>query len=405
MISSPTSAEHTPDALGTATALSGTANDAHFLLCRNTYHVIGMGRSTVYRSAEAAASALRDGAVTAVVGALPFDIREQVSLIAPDRIELHHGRWIPQTVALGDHRAGRPVAQSRIVAAVPSPADHRRRIATAIDRLADPHDALAKVVLARALTVHSAVPVTGWEVAARLRTIDPRGSVFVTDLPGPTSGSLSQLVGASPEVLIRKRGNIVSAYPLAGSSARLTDSRLDAEQGRALANSTKDRTEHRFVVDALRAALAPLCRTLDVPDEPELMTTPTMWHLGTPIRGEIADPSTTALDLAMAVHPTPAICGTPTDLARDHIVATEGRRGFYAGAIGWAGAPTRGRDGTIVAGDGEWMVAIRCAEIAPGGREITTWAGGGIVADSDPDTELAETDAKFATILAALGIR
>ncbi|QTI67134.1 isochorismate synthase [Gordonia polyisoprenivorans] len=397
MISSPTSAEHTPDALGAVTGPAG-ADVAHFLLCRNTYHVIGVGCSTVYHDTDRAARALRDGARAAIVGALPFDARERASLIAPDRLDLHHGRWTPPTAA------GRPVARSRIVAAVPSPADHHRRVAAAIDRLADPDDPLAKVVLARALTVHSESPVTGWDVAARLRAIDPRGSVFVTDLPGPTSGSLPQLVGASPEVLIRKRGNIVSAYPLAGSSARLTDPRLDAEQGRALANSTKDRTEHRFVVDALRAALAPLCRTLDVPDEPELMTTPTMWHLGTPIRGEIADPSTTALDLAMAVHPTPAICGTPTDLARDHIVATEARRGFYAGAIGWAGGPTRDRDGTVVAGDGEWMVAIRCAEIAPGGREITTWAGGGIVADSDPDTELAETDAKFATILAALGI-
>lgn len=127
------------------------------------------------------------------------------------------------------------------------------------------------------------------------------------------------------------------------------------------------------------------------------MTTPQMWHLGTPIRGELHGHGLSALDLALAVHPTPAICGTPTAAARDHILATEDARGFYAGAVGWARA---GDDG----GDGEWMVAIRCAEIAGDGLTARTWAGGGIVADSDPDAELVETQAKLGTVLRALGV-
>ena len=120
-----------------------------------------------------------------------------------------------------------------------------------------------------------------------------------------------------------------------------------------------------------------------------------MWHLGTTISGEIRDPAHLALDLAVALHPTPAVCGTPTDTAREHILADEEDRGFYAGAVGWCDA----------AGDGEWLVSIRCAELdagldAPSGAS----AGGGIAVDSDPDQELAETSAKFRTILSALGV-
>ena len=123
-----------------------------------------------------------------------------------------------------------------------------------------------------------------------------------------------------------------------------------------------------------------------------------MWHLGTPIRGRIADPAITSFDLALAVHPTPAICGTPTPAARRHILDTEDDRGFYAGAVGWS---ARDGDGTE---DGEWMVTIRCAELDAAGAQLTAWAGGGIVADSDPDDELRETVAKFGTILGALEI-
>ncbi|MDJ0483176.1 chorismate-binding protein, partial [Rhodococcus pyridinivorans] len=119
-----------------------------------------------------------------------------------------------------------------------------------------------------------------------------------------------------------------------------------------------------------------------------------LWHLGTPIEGRLHDPGVTALDLALAVHPTPAICGTPTAAARDLILATEGDRGFYAGALGWCDA----------AGDGEWLVTIRCAVLDADGVGLTAYAGGGIVADSDPADELAETTVKFGTVLDALGV-
>ena len=147
-------------------------------------------------------------------------------------------------------------------------------------------------------------------------------------------------------------------------------------------------------MDSLAAALDPLCRELEIPEHPSLTSTREMWHLGTRIRGRIADPRTTALDLALAVHPTPAVCGTPTEKARRVIAGLEGDRGFYAGAVGWADSD----------GDGDWMVTIRCAEIDADRAGATTWAGGGLVADSDPDDEVAETGAKLRTVLRAFGI-
>ena len=168
---------------------------------------------------------------------------------------------------------------------------------------------------------------------------------------------------------------------------------VDAERAATLNSSAKDLAEHRFVVDALRSALAPLCTRLDVPDAPSIVGTSSMWHLGTPIVGELADPSTTALDLAIAVHPTPAVCGTPTDAARRLIAGIEGDRGFYAGAVGWSDA----------GGDGDWMVTIRCVEIDADRAGAVAWAGGGLVADSEPDDEVAETGAKLRTVLRAVG--
>ena len=119
-----------------------------------------------------------------------------------------------------------------------------------------------------------------------------------------------------------------------------------------------------------------------------------MWHLATPIVGTLSDPAVTALELALQVHPTPAICGTPTDAAEALIQTAESDRGFYAGAVGWSDS----------SGDGEYMVAIRCAEVSGDGKTARAWAGGGIVADSVAEEELAETGAKLRTILRSLGL-
>jgi isochorismate synthase len=185
----------------------------------------------------------------------------------------------------------------------------------------------------------------------------------------------------------------VGAAPLAGSAARSPDPAEDQRRASALLVSAKDRHEHAIVADAVAAALRPYCRHLDVPAAPSLRHTRTMWHLASHISGELADPSMSALALACALHPTPAVCGDPLPLARAAIAEIEPfDRGFFTGMVGWCDA----------SGDGEWAVTIRCAEVAD--RSLRLFAGAGIVAGSDPEHELAETTAKLQTMLDALGI-
>ena len=148
------------------------------------------------------------------------------------------------------------------------------------------------------------------------------------------------------------------------------------------------------VIDSMRAALEPLCVELTIAPEPQLSRTAAVWHLCTPISGRLRDKSTTAIDLALALHPTPAVGGVPTKAATELIGELEGDRGFYAGAVGWCDA----------GGDGHWVVSIRCAQLSADRRTALARAGGGIVAESDPDDEVAETTTKFATILNALEV-
>ncbi|WP_068925904.1 isochorismate synthase [Planobispora rosea] len=246
-------------------------------------------------------------------------------------------------------------------------------------------DGLRKVVLARTLELSRDEPV---DVLDLLRPLAGRDMSFAAPLPGGRT-----LIGASPELLVSRRGRTVVSNPLAGSAARSADPAEDRRRAAALAASSKDLHEHRLVVEAVADALQPYCVDLDVPSGPELTSTETMWHLSTRVTGVLRDPDTPVLALAAALHPTPAVCGTPRVRARRAIEELEPfDRGFYTGLVGW----------TDAAGDGEWAVTIRCAEAA--GRLLRLYAGAGIVPGSDPDKELAETSAKFRTMLRALGV-
>jgi isochorismate synthase len=161
-----------------------------------------------------------------------------------------------------------------------------------------------------------------------------------------------------------------------------------------LAESAKNQHEHQLVVDEVRKALEPVCVDLQIAAQPELSSTSTVWHLSTPISGRLRESSTTAIKLALALHPTPAVGGVPRESATELINSIEGDRGFYAGAVGWCDA----------AGDGTWVVSIRCAVLSADRRSAIARAGGGIVAESDPDDEVAETTTKFRTILSTLGV-
>ncbi|CPR12090.1 isochorismate synthase DhbC [Mycobacterium bohemicum DSM 44277] len=224
---------------------------------------------------------------------------------------------------------------------------------------------------------------------------DPAAYGYLVDLTaagGDYRGAA--LVGASPELLVARSGDRVLCRPFAGSAPRAADPGADAANAEALAASAKDRHEHRLVIESMREALEPLCHELAIADEPELSRTAAVWHLCTPITGRLRETSTTAIDLALSLHPTPAVGGVPTDAAERLIAELDGDRGFYAGAVGWCDA----------GGDGRWVVSIRCAQLSADRRTALARAGGGIVAESDPDDEVAETTTKFATILNALGV-
>jgi len=332
---------------------------------------------------------LVDSDAPLAVGALPFD---SAGGTAPHVVLPREASW---SGPLRPSRTGHPVPAGVDVVPVPAPDEYERAVATAVTRLRVGE--LDKVVLARALRVHTAGPVDVASLLANLAADNTAGYTYAVDLPA--GAGRRTLVGATPEMLLSRTGQAVVCNPLAGSMPRHADPELDRRAAEELAASAKDLEEHRVVVDAVVEALRPFCRTLRVPAEPSLVGTSAVWHLSTRITAELADQGISSLRLACALHPTPAVCGRPFGRARDAIAELEPfDRGYYAGAIGWCDA----------AGDGEWVVAIRCAEIAepiPGaGATMTLYSGAGIMPASQPNLELAETSAKFRTLLRAMGL-
>jgi isochorismate synthase len=334
-----------------------------------------------------AREALQEGAT--IVGAIGFETDTLCALVEPETFTRSDAPWTGEPT---------PLPGAVIASRNPPPANHVARVRRALAILNHPNSALRKVVLARSMTLVFDAPLNPIALVTKLIASNPGHNGFCADLTAARGQYYGRhLVGASPELLIRRTGTEVACRPFAGTAARLEDPVADAAAGAALLASEKNLAEHRFVVDAIAQALEPLCSDISVPDGPTLTSTPAVWHLATPITATLKDPSTSALDLALALHPTPAVAGTPTPLALQTIRLLEGgrSRGFYAGMVGWCDA----------SGDGEWMVAIRCIDLALDGLSGVATAGGGIVADSDADAELEETTAKFGTILAATPVR
>ncbi len=346
--------------------------------------LVAEGVRNGYDDVAAAAAALRDGSTPLVVGALPFDVRRPAALLAPVSVS-HTLPPFPDAT----------LPAVRVAETLPDPQVHRARIEAALRLLRDPENPLEKVVLARALRLVADGPLDPLTMLSRLVAADPEATAYLADLsPAGPEFAGQFLVGASPELLVGRRGEQVTCQPFAGSAARSSDPDEDAAAGAALAASGKNRHEHQLVVDTMREALRPLCSSLEIAAEPQLSSTAALWHLSTPIRGTLRETTTTAIDLALALHPTPAVGGVPTPAAVDAIADLEGDRGFYAGAVGWCDA----------AGDGRWVVAIRGAVLSADRRSAVAQAGGGIVAESDADEEVAETTTKFRTVLTALGV-
>jgi menaquinone-specific isochorismate synthase len=239
---------------------------------------------------------------------------------------------------------------------------------------------LRKVVLARDLQVWSKSELEPRALAQRLAQRFPECFTFFCD----------GLIGATPELLVRRRGSRVESTVLAGSAPRGATPQQDDRLGHSLLASVKDLDEHTPAREAVEEVLAALCSSLEIDPEPWLLRLANVQHLATGLRGTLTGrPS--ALEIAGRLHPTPAICGTPTSDARELIETLEGLdRARYSGPVGWVSAE----------GDGEWGIALRCAELA--GDRARLFAGAGIVADSLPEDELEETRIKLQAMQSAL---
>jgi menaquinone-specific isochorismate synthase len=248
---------------------------------------------------------------------------------------------------------------------------------------------VAKVVLQRDVEVTLEHTVDLVRVLRRFHTLEPDSTVFA--VVGDAAVVADQaFVGATPELMIRRRAGVVFSHPLAGTVRRADDPDAERDALDRFWSSPKERAEHRWAADAVAGALAPWCSSLEVASEPEIVRLHEMAHLGTPIRGVLRD-GADALALTASLHPTPAVAGTPTEAAMALIARLEpSPRGLYAGPVGWVDAN----------GDGDFMLGIRSASI-DGGR-ASVHAGVGVVAGSDPKEELAETTLKLGTALAAL---
>ena len=336
----------------------------------------------------------RPGCGPVAIGALPFDPSFPGTVMVPSEIVgraadgtawrtcvLPEGTedpgWTPRYPPSESGRRS-PPDDFRLTAARP----HDRWlevIAEAVEAIG--RGRLRKVVLAREVTVEANRPILPLDVLGRLRSLYPSCMLF----------SVEGFVGASPELLVARSGDLVRAQPMAGTIPRSGDPVVDARLAAGLLASDKDREEHALVVDEVAAGLAPFCVSLDVPAEPSIIPLRNVSHLGTLLTGRLAAAAPSALGLANLLHPTPAVAGTPTTEALAYIAAVEGLdRGRYAGPVGWVDAR----------GDGEWAVGVRSAELD--GTRARLFAGVGVVGDSDPEAELAETQLKLQALLAAV---
>jgi isochorismate synthase len=242
---------------------------------------------------------------------------------------------------------------------------------------------LTKAVIARPIVVRSSEPIDVHAVLRRLRA--SFGSSYRYSIDG--------FIGASPELLVEVDGPVVRSHPLAGTAPRTGDVDNDARIAADLVASTKNQIEHRVVIDVVHDTLLPWASYLDWEPEPSIVTVANVQHLGTRMEGMLSQPGPSVVELVRALSPTPALGGHPRDAAIELIERVEGfERGRYGGAVGWVDAH----------GNGTWAVAIRCAELSDDRRSARLVAGGGIVADSDPSAELAETQAKFQAMLSAI---
>jgi menaquinone-specific isochorismate synthase len=322
------------------------------------------------------------GSGPVMFASFPFDADGEAVAVLPSVIVARRGglTWMT-TVGHAERNPERtPVSATRVTGFEPGNVDdYREQVSAAVDRIR--RGDLTKVVLAGTATVHTADDIDLRHVLARLAADYPECWTFAVD----------GLVGATPELLVRRRGQEIASRVLAGTTRRGQDAAGDAALRAGLLASVKDHDEHRPAIDAVAEALAPFCSSISVPAMPNILELANVFHLSSDVTGTL-DGSPDALELVEALHPTPAVAGSPRPQALAAIAELEAfDRGRYAGPVGWMDR----------FGDGDWCIALRCALID--GRTATLYAGGGIVAESDPDAEWDEQRSKLSPMRAALG--
>ncbi len=333
-------------------------------------------------------------------GALPFSPTSSrtPSLVVPARVIGRRGEisFVTDIVDAdaaghaGSPHAGEPIGYGAYWSATYgpgalTPGGYASAVETAVTRIGTGE--VDKVVLAR--DIAGEVPA-GADLRRLVRAL-------ATAYPDTWGFAVAGLIGASPETLVTVSERTVTARVLAGTAPRGADADEDTRISVALATSAKDLDEHRYAVQSVLRSLRPHTSALAAADAPFTLKLPNLWHLATDVDAELAD-GASSLDLVDALHPTAAVAGSPTDVALSIIAELEPfDRGFYAGPVGWIDA----------SGAGEWAIALRCAqfdvtEAAEGPIPFTAHAGAGIVAGSDPETELFETRVKFRPIVDSL---
>ena len=274
-----------------------------------------------------------------------------------------------------------PTARATISSVLP-PSHYEDAVARAVERIRE--GALEKVVLAREVVVDAPSAHDPAALYGAVREVFPSCFCFCCGSPE------GAFIGASPELLVRREGAGAATVALAGSTRRSADPSVDDHLGERLLRSAKDRSEHAIVARRIERSLRPHSIWVGSEPEPQIVRVANIQHLATPIHAQLAEPRS-AVELAGMLHPTPAVGGEPLEVAAPMIPALEGLdRGWYAGPVGW----------TDTSEDGEFCVALRCALL--NGPIARCYAGVGVVRDSDPAAELAETEIKLQALLPVL---
>ncbi|MGB3413047.1 MAG: isochorismate synthase [Microthrixaceae bacterium] len=335
-------------------------------------------------------------------GSLPFDRTSAATLIVPETIHGHTSEgasWKTTVTAdrtgqragdgtvesIGDRTVatrsqfGEPSSTSIRVSSVRPAEDWCASVEEARQRIL--RGDFTKVVLAREIALQTDQPVDPATLFARLRAMYPTSMCF----------AVADFVGASPELLVSRIGEIVRAHPMAGTTPRSGEPEVDQRRAAELLGSDKNRSEHQITIDMVLDTLLRWSSYLDAEPTPSVVQAGPVQHLATMVEGRLSRPTPSVLELVAALHPTPAVGGWPREAALDAIEELESaERGPYAGPVGWVDA----------SGNGSFAVGIRSVLIR--GNDATLFAGVGVVADSDPLTELEETRAKAQSLLGAL---